>query len=166
MWSTASAIDSGRMNTRLDTIYRFDIPTGGLADDICEIRARADLSEVRGLREALAAALARNGWSEDGVGRVVLAVTEALTNAVEHGSADAGHIELSFLVTGSYAVVRVADDGRPGVPVPVGDPVAPPLESTRGRGRLIMHALAQRVTTAPVGEGTEVILEFDRVPAA
>jgi len=154
------------MNTRLDTVYRFDIPTGGLADDICEIRARADLREVRGLRECLAAALTRNGWSGDAVGRVVLAVAEALTNAVEHGSRADGHIELSFLVTGAYAVVRVADDGRPGVPVPAGEPVAPALDSIRGRGRLIMHALAQRVTTAPVGEGTEVILEFDRIPTA
>jgi anti-sigma regulatory factor (Ser/Thr protein kinase) len=154
------------MNTRLDTVYRFDIPTGGLGDDICEIRARADLHEVRGLREALAAALARNGWGEDGVGRVVLSVTEALTNAVEHGSQEDGYIELSFLVTGAYAVVRVADDGRPGVPVPAGEPIAPPLESVRGRGRLIMHALAQRVTTAPMGDGTEVVLEFDRFPAA
>jgi anti-sigma regulatory factor (Ser/Thr protein kinase) len=153
------------MNARLDTVYRFDIPTGGLADDICEIRARADLTEVRSLREGLAAALARNGWGDDGVGRVVLSVTEALTNAVEHGSRHDGYIELSYLVTGSYAVVRVADDGRPGVPVPVGEPFAPPLESIRGRGRLIMHALAQRVTTAPIGDGTEVILEFDRVPA-
>ena len=154
------------MNTRLDTVYRFAIPTGGLADDICEIRARADLREVRGLREALAAALARNGWADDGIGRVVLAVTEALTNAVEHGSPEDGHIELSFLVTSAYAVVRVADDGRPGVPVPAGEPMAPPLASVRGRGRLIMHALAQRVTTAPIGEGTEVVLEFDRIPAA
>jgi anti-sigma regulatory factor (Ser/Thr protein kinase) len=154
------------MNARLDTVYRFDLPSGGLADDICEIRARAHLREVRGLREALGAALVRSGWGEDGVGRVVLAVTEALTNAVEHGSSDDGHIELSYLVTGSYAVVRVADDGRPGVPVPAGEPVAPPLESLRGRGRLIMHALAQRVTTAPLGIGTEVILEFDRFPAA
>src|SRR5207248_535173 len=81
-----------------------------------------------------------------------------------HGSRDDGHIELSFLVTGSYAVVRVADDGRPGVPVPAGEPVAPPLHSVRGRGRLIMHALAQRVTTAPMGDGTEVVLEFDRIP--
>jgi anti-sigma regulatory factor (Ser/Thr protein kinase) len=154
------------MNSRLDTVYRFDIPAGGLADDICEIRARAELREVRGLREALAAALSRNGWADDGIGRVVLAVTEALTNAVEHGSRDDGYIELSFLVTGTYAVVRVADDGRPGVRVPAGEPVAPPLESLRGRGRLIMHALAQRVTTAPIGEGTEVVLEFDRIPAA
>jgi anti-sigma regulatory factor (Ser/Thr protein kinase) len=154
------------MNARLDTVYRFDIQTGGLADDICEIRTRAELSEVRSLREVLAAALCRNGWAEDAVGRVVLAVTEALTNAVEHGSRDGGHIELSFLVTGAYAVVRVADDGRPGVRVPTAEPVAPPLESIRGRGRLIMHALAQRVTTAQIGEGTEVVLEFDRLPTA
>lgn len=120
------------------------------------------LSEVRG---AVASALERLSWRDGRPGDVVLAVHEAVGNAIEHGSRPGEPVDVDITVTRAAARVRVADRGRPGARPPEGDPVAPPPECMRGRGRVIMARLADRWEVARAGDGTEVVLHFSASPA-
>jgi anti-sigma regulatory factor (Ser/Thr protein kinase) len=126
-------------------------------------RVPAELDALAGVRDRLSAALAAERWSEDAAIRVMTASTEALANALEHGSGPGVRVEMAFRVTRRAAAVRVTDAGRPGRPADLGDePQAPSEASTNGRGRLLMRALADEVRVRRRGLGTEVRLGFGR----
>jgi serine/threonine-protein kinase RsbW len=128
----------------------------------------ADLQVVAFVRCAFACLLAREGWPADGVGRVLLVSTEALTNAIEHGSPDGARVDARLTVTPTRAELTVIDEGVPGGPVPVCPDDPPPATSTRGRGLLIISRLADDFSLRRSGGGTEVSVGFwrrDREPA-
>ena len=122
----------------------------------------ADLAALGAVRSHLAEALACARWSADASSRVLIASTEALANALEHGSAPGGAVDVTFTVTDETAWVRVLDAGCPGCSAPLDDPAAPAVTSTGGRGRLMMRALADQMRVSPRGHGTEVELAFGR----
>jgi anti-sigma regulatory factor (Ser/Thr protein kinase) len=126
-------------------------------------RVPADLDALGQVRARLAAALEAERWSDDAAIRVMTASTEAMANALEHGSGPGARVEMAFRVTRRAASVRVTDAGRPGRrAVPGDEPEAPPTTSTHGRGRLLMRALADDVRIRRRGQGTEVRLGFGR----
>jgi anti-sigma regulatory factor (Ser/Thr protein kinase) len=126
------------------------------------LRIPADLAELAPVRHLLADALERRGWSDDDAWRVLLAVQEALVNAVEHGSTAGDVVEVRISVRRDRAHVRLRDGGRPGASSPSGPAVAPPAGQAHGRGRLIMQALADAVDSRASGSGTRVGLAFLR----
>jgi anti-sigma regulatory factor (Ser/Thr protein kinase) len=130
------------------------------------LQVPADLQVVAFVRCALACVLEREGWPADGAGRVLLASTEALTNAIEHGSPLYGRVDVALTVGPERAQVSVVDEGRPGVPVPVCPSDPPPTTSTRGRGLLIISRLADDFDVRPAGDGTQVSVGFWRHSAA
>lgn len=111
-------------------------------------------------REWIFGQLREAGWGPDALQDVALAVDEAVQNAVEHGSEPDADIRLEVCVDDDEAVVHVRDRGRPGVPVPTGEPEPPDARSIRGRGRLIMSNLASVDWRPADGGGTEVRLHF------
>lgn len=119
-----------------------------------------ELSSLSTVRSALGEALDEGGWDEDGRGIVLLATCEALTNAIEHGSRPAGWVEVGFRVDRRAAHLRIADEGRPGAATPSAVRAAPPVTSLRGRGLVIMRALADRLEVRPHEGGTEVTMDF------
>jgi anti-sigma regulatory factor (Ser/Thr protein kinase) len=125
-------------------------------------RVPADLAAVGQVHGALAAALASEGWTGEPASRVLTASAEAMANAVEHGSTSGAGIDVAVEISGRAARVRVLDRGRPGSSTPLGEPEAPPLTSLRGRGRLMMRALAEEMQVRRAGPGTEVLLVFSR----
>jgi serine/threonine-protein kinase RsbW len=140
-------------------------PAGAPPAEPVEVRLSvpAQLESLPEVRGALSTALARSRWSDGRPAEVVLAVTEAVGNAIEHGSRPGEPVEVHIAVTPADARVRVADTGRAGAAIPSTPAVAPPDESLRGRGRLIMHRLADRLEVARAGAGTEVVLHFSSV---
>lgn len=124
------------------------------------LQVAAELAAVAVVRAALSRALRGQGWSEELHRPVLMAVGEALANAVEHGSVAGGGVEVGLTVTSERACVRVADEGRLGASMPLGPPVSPRAESPRGRGRLVMLDLAENVEVRSGGEGTSVLLTF------
>ena len=126
-------------------------------------RVPAELDALAGVRDRLAAALAAERWSDDAAIRVMTASTEALANALEHGSGPGARVEMAFRVTRRAAAVRVTDAGRLGSPAELEHaPEAPSEASTHGRGRLLMRALADEARIRRRGPGTEVRLGFGR----
>jgi len=135
------------------------------AAEITTLRTWADLAALGPARATVADALERGGWSGEDSARIMLVASEALSNAIEHGSRLGARIDLAIEVDPDRAALRVTDAGRHGCDG-WAPPAPPPDSSTRGRGLLIMRALADEMQVRTAGAGTEVRVEFRRELAA
>ena len=126
----------------------------------------ADVGSLADGRDAVRRALLREGWERERVEFVVLAVCEALTNAIEHGSVPGEPVEIEIAAAADHAEIRVTDRGRPGAARPLGVPSPPPPTAERGRGLIIMGALADSLQIGLAGRGTGVRLRFAASVAA
>jgi anti-sigma regulatory factor (Ser/Thr protein kinase) len=123
----------------------------------------ADLASIAVVRAALLATLKERGWDPDSAQGVVLATSEAVANAVEHGSHAGELVEVVHQVGVSEATVRILDSGGSlGWDRTLPDDT-PPTNADRGRGLAIIRALAHRMEIRPAGRGTELRLDFVRV---
>ncbi|MFI6869188.1 ATP-binding protein [Nocardia sp. NPDC050406] len=96
--------------------------------------------------------LPRSGLGPVEVEDVVLAVSEACTNAVEHGYRDRpGTVFVEAEATESDIHILVRDRGR-------WVPPHPEVNSLRGRGLALMRALVPKVTVHTGNSGTSVEL--------
>jgi anti-sigma regulatory factor (Ser/Thr protein kinase) len=117
-------------------------------------------------RDAVRGALRADGWCGEPAERIVLALSEALANAIEHGSPAGAAVEVQVSASAHRVLVSVTDAGRSDSATPVGPrPIAPP-SSPHGRGLAIMRALADAMEVRPLGAGTRVRLEFVRTRVA
>jgi serine/threonine-protein kinase RsbW len=83
---------------------------------------------------------------------LLLALDEAVSNAVRHGSAGGGPVEVAIDLTDSWVELRVLDRGpTPVVPhLPAGPP---PPTANGGRGLWLIRELADEVRVEPSGSG-------------
>ena len=103
-----------------------------------------------GLRRRLRAWLGRQGF-EAASADVVLAVSEALNNAIEHAYRDVeGTVRLRVAADGNLLSIEISDRGRWFEPEP---------NDERGRGILLMNSLMDSVEIESNGAGTTVTLE-------
>ena len=111
-------------------------------------------------RDALAGRLGDAGWSGEEAFGVITAATEAVANAVRHGSLPGAEVAVAFRVTEQSAEVAVLDRGGPGSFE--GSAPAVPENAESGRGLMLMRGLADRLGICPAGAGTFVLMEFSR----
>jgi anti-sigma regulatory factor (Ser/Thr protein kinase) len=134
-------------------------------DGACTHTGCADAATVASFRK-----LARDWFNStvnldaERVSDIVLAIDEALTNCAEHAYSDqqaAAVMTLTIAYDRAEATVQVCviDHGRWIEP----DPAA--INAVRGRGIILMHALADNCTITSGLDGTTVCLHFHRCPA-
>lgn len=103
----------------------------------------AELKNGRLVREALQKAYRRAGVDEEAAHDFMLAVSEAFSNAICHGSSRPGDaIEVRLSVGTEGALVSLKYRGEP---FAAGTPRLPDDGSTNGRGRYLIQILADRV---------------------
>ena len=137
-------------------------PATGLAGPPSVVLVPASIPSIGIARAALRLALDEHDWENDPVFRVLLGTTEAIANAVEHGSERDGLVEVTYQVTDVQCYVRIVDGGC-GTPWrPPVAPKPPSIQSERGRGLVLMTNLAQSVEVRSAGVGTEVRMSFTR----
>lgn len=110
-----------------------------LADDVC------DLFDIK----------------EDIYGHILVALTEAVNNALQHGnkSNPDTNIEVTFKVKDDTLVFTIKDQGVGFDPSTLPDPTDPKnIEKPTGRGIFLMRHLCDAVKFED--KGTKVILEF------
>lgn len=112
------------------------------------------------MRFTVVALLIREGWCSEATARVMLATSEALSNAIDHGSTADGEIEVVLSADGDGAELVVRDQGRPDADLPALPVAPPPPDSPDGRGLLIIQRLAERVRLRPCGTGSELVADF------
>jgi anti-sigma regulatory factor (Ser/Thr protein kinase) len=108
-----------------------------------------DPIELAPVRRGLSHWLRAGGTAPDVCRDIVLAISEALANAIEHGTSGRAHVELDVERDDDRMVATVRDHGhwRDGLP-----------DHTRGRGLHIMEALSRRVEVDHLDGGTRVSL--------
>jgi anti-sigma regulatory factor (Ser/Thr protein kinase) len=89
---------------------------------------------------------------------ILLAVSEAVTNAIEHGSGcdESKRVSIRASVRGHAVTATVKDTGRW---IPVDHASA--ARKHRGRGLLLIRELADEVDIVCTTEGTEITMRFD-----
>ncbi|WP_322821218.1 ATP-binding protein [Chloroflexus sp.] len=120
-------------------------------------------------RDAVASLAQRFGLTPERIEDIKTALCEACTNAIEHGNhADPQRkVRVVCTIDEQHLIIEVCDEGThpPVLPQkPVEWPIRP-YTSFRGRGLMLMAALADEVTVVPdVLTGTCVRLLFYRHP--
>ena len=104
-----------------------------------------------------AAARTLGGLDEAAAADVLLALDEAVSNAIRHGSADGQPVQVSVEREGDWVEMTVRDGGpTPHLPRLPAKP--PPVLQTGGRGLWLILQLVDEVRLQRVGEGTELTL--------
>lgn len=101
-------------------------------------------------------------FSEDNYGNVLIAVTEAVNNAIEHGNLkdESKVIEINCKMSDSSLLFSVKDQGKGFDFNDLPDPTDPEnIEKPNGRGIFLMKNLADRVEF--FDEGSKVEIEFN-----
>ena len=125
-----------------------------------ELRIPADLSRLRDARDWAAAAAADFGLEEDERFQVRLATSEAVTNAILHGSASgADAVEIGAHEEGDALVFEVSDAGLPADTRSAAEPL-----SEGGRGLELVGLVMDEVELERRGEGS--VLRYAKRRAA
>lgn len=144
-----------------NTIMSRLAPSDGYHDDVAlllyrqpaplELEFAADVDELAGSRTALRGWLDSAGVSSEQSLDVLIAVGEALSNAIEHGHRDhpTGRVRLRAIALPDRLHVTIVDTGTWKTPADI-------PELHRGRGIALMRALMQDVTIDSQNTGTTV----------
>jgi serine/threonine-protein kinase RsbW len=119
------------------------------------------LETVDSAEQAATRIAAENGFDEDEVMQIAMAVREAAVNAVLHGNAyDPGKkVILDFERTAGDLVITIRDQGAGLDPNKIPDPLAPEnLLKTSGRGIFLIRSFMDEVQIHPTQTGTEIKL--------
>jgi anti-sigma regulatory factor (Ser/Thr protein kinase) len=119
----------------------------------------ADLAEMATARDTLADALQECGWNQEDAFRVLICADEAMANAVSHGSAPAGMIDVRFRVSTTAAALVIGDHRSGVIDIPASDAL-PDDTCEQGRGVILMRALADAFRMWRRPQGTMVALAF------
>lgn len=121
------------------------------------VRQNFTVGQLRRLRQLVTWAAHRVGLNSERRHGLVLAVSEAAANVIEHGGG-AGQLEL--IQDDSRALIAQISDHGPGIP-PNTPRAAPPPEQSNGRGLYLMQQTCDRVEYHIRPDGTTVHLEMD-----
>ena len=147
-----------------DVIMTGLAPDSGYDDDVAlllyrqpgplELDITADVGELAPSRAALRTWLGSAGVSKEQTLDVLIAVGEAMANAVEHGHRDdpGGTVSLHASWFADLLRVTIRDTGR-------WKPQSATPDVTRGRGLPLMHALMQDVSIDSQTTGTTVHMQ-------
>jgi signal transduction histidine kinase/FixJ family two-component response regulator len=181
------ALDYGFNRLQGAAAYRADLPVGDLCDELlermtppggytddvvllalrpCHSSARsfaavvsASLDNIADARHRLRDWLSGLDLDPARESDILLATGEAVTNAIEHGSAsDASKtVSIEAFVRGETVTVTVSDAGQWS-----GDSSASQRSHRRGRGLTMINGLADDVRTVRTAAGTRITLRFER----
>ena len=125
-----------------------------------EIVVDPDAEGLEAARALVASVATELAFDEDAIWAMNVAVTEALTNAIDHGEPTDGGVHLSLLVEHDQIVLEVW--GGPSAPSELQQ--TEPDPRNRGRGIVMMTALMDAVELRQHDRGTRTRLEKRRRP--
>ena len=103
------------------------------------------------------------GLEQEKINGLLLAVTEATTNAIIHGNKNnkLKMVRISVFVDRSVVTIKIKDEGKGFDPSIVPDPTDPEnLLKDSGRGLYLMRVYMDGLTYNKTPEGTETILKL------
>lgn len=147
-------------------------PPGGYTDDVVVLALRPCHTTARSFTLALPSALSHTidarhrlrrwmgaiGIDPQRESEILLAIGEALTNAIEHGNRDVPGqtVSVETFVRDGVLTATVSDAGRWR-----GDSSISQRSRKRGRGLTLIYGLSDHVDTVRTWQGTRITLRFD-----
>ena len=113
-----------------------------------QLKIESDIINLRRVENAIDFLTNEIGISQDSYGKILIAVLEAVNNAIVHGNkADLKkRVEIDFRIEIKDLCVSVTDEGKGFKPGEVPDPTKPEnIESLNGRGVFLMSRLADEI---------------------
>ncbi len=110
---------------------------------LTRVRVSNMVERVREAENAIVALMESQGYGEDDVFAIKLAMEEALVNAIRHGNSNDAtkFVTLQYFVGEDRIIVSIADEGPGFRPEEVPDPTLDEnLEKPHGRGLMLMRA--------------------------
>ena len=127
------------------------------------LKLTSDYQSIATIEKLIDKVCTRVGVNEEAYGNVLIAVTEAVNNAIQHGNKENNslQIDVSVLDSSKSVCFSVKDEG-PGFDFNnLPDPTSPDnILKENGRGIFLMKNLADKVEFT--GEGNEVSLFFSK----
>jgi serine/threonine-protein kinase RsbW len=121
----------------------------------------SDIQNVSKVEVLVNRVFTENSICEDNYGKILVALTEAVNNAILHGNGlDPGKmVRVSYYPSDSMIYFNISDEGSGFDPEGLPDPTDPEnLEKPNGRGVFLMKSLADEITF--LNSGREVKLGF------
>jgi serine/threonine-protein kinase RsbW len=113
-----------------------------------QLKIASDITNLNQVENAIDSLTNEIGISQDSYGKILVAVMEAVNNAIIHGNkADQKkRVEIDFLIKKMNLSVSVTDEGKGFKPGEVPDPTKPEnIEALNGRGIFLMSRLADEI---------------------
>lgn len=128
--------------------------------DTISIQIPSIIDNIRMIESFIDNAKERFRLEDDIYGNIMIAVTEAVNNAIKHGNANDSHknVTLSLLLNENLLKFTVSDEGKGFDYHNLPDPTSPEnLEKLGGRGIFLMKHLADEVDFKKNGSIVELI---------
>jgi Anti-sigma regulatory factor (Ser/Thr protein kinase) len=113
-----------------------------------QLKIKSEIINLRRVENAIDFLTSEIGISEDSYGKILIAVLEAVNNAIVHGNkADMKkQVAIDFKIEVKDLCVSVTDEGKGFKPGEVPDPTKPEnIEALSGRGVFLMSRLADEI---------------------
>jgi serine/threonine-protein kinase RsbW len=127
-----------------------------------QLRIESDITNLNMVENAIDLLTNEIGISQDNYGKILVAVLEAVNNAIIHGNkADMKKkVEIDFRVSRNNLNVSVTDEGKGFKPAEVPDPTKPEnIEAINGRGIFLMSKLADEIEFNKKGNSVTMIFK-------
>jgi len=127
-----------------------------------QLKIESDISNLNMVENAIDSLTNEIGISQDNYGKVLVAVLEAVNNAIVHGNkADLKKtVEINFWVKKKDLNISVTDEGKGFKPAAVPDPTKPEnIEAINGRGIFLMSRLADGIAFNKRGNSVTMIFK-------
>jgi serine/threonine-protein kinase RsbW len=137
------------------------LPNFAMTEQRVSYTLDSTLETVDNAEQAATRIAADNGFDEDEIMQISMAVREAAVNAVLHGNAYDPNkkVKLDFERTSRDLVITIRDQGSGLDPAKIPDPLAPEnLLKTSGRGIFLIRSFMDEVQILPSTSGTEIKL--------
>lgn len=131
--------------------------------DIYSLKLKSEFAEAEKIPGFVEKISSKSGLDEDLTHRVMLALSEAVTNAIVHGNKENKDKEVfvKIKISASTVIIDIQDEGEGFDPHDIPDPIDEEnLLATGGRGLFLMEEFADHVEYGD--KGRLVILRFER----
>jgi serine/threonine-protein kinase RsbW len=127
-----------------------------------QLKIESDITNLNVVENAIDSLTNEIGISQDNYGKILIAVLEAVNNAIIHGNKAnlRKMVEIDFWVRKKDLGVSVTDEGKGFKPAEVPDPTKPEnLEAINGRGIFLMSKLADEIEFNKAGNSVTMIFK-------
>jgi serine/threonine-protein kinase RsbW len=127
-----------------------------------QLKIESDITNLNVVENAIDSLTNEIGISQDNYGKILVAVLEAVNNAIVHGNkADLNKmVEIDFWVRRKDLNITVTDEGKGFKPAEVPDPTKQDnIEAINGRGIFLMSRLADEIEFNKKGNSVTMIFK-------